>query len=591
MKTFFRTVFASMVGCLFSFIVIFIIMIFVISGIISSAKKDTKIKPEENSVLSITLDHPIYERSSQNPLKDIDFMSLKPSKRLGLNEIIKAIENAAEDKNIKGILLEPTIIDAGFPTIEEIRTALEKFKESGKFIYAYSEMYSQKAYYLATVADSIFINPQGMLDFRGLAAHLAFFKGTFDKFDIEAQIIRHGVFKSAAEPFMLDKMSDENRVQYLSFLGFVWNDILSKISESRGITAETLNKYADTVAVRNPNDAVKLKFVDQSIYKDELLGKIKLATKSSKDINKLPSVSLHKYAKSQETKTTSKAKDRIAVVYAVGKIYSGEGDDEQIGSERVSKALRDARLDDRIKSVVFRINSPGGSVVASEVIWREVKLLTEKKPVIVSMGDVAASGGYYIAAPATKILAQPNTITGSIGVIGVLFNLGDFFKNNFGVTFDVAKTNKHADMLTFTRALTPFEHKIIQEWVEEIYDSFITKVADGRGMTKEQVDSIGQGRIWSGKEAVKLGLVDQLGGINDAIALAAKLAEIEDYRIVELPEQKYFIEVLFENFADDQLSSFFKNYLTKKYPYLKTIENIDTKEPFLTRMPFDIVVE
>lgn len=590
MKTFFKTVFATMLGCTFSFILLIVLILIFVFGSAIFSSSDQKVTLTEKTILHITLDHPVMERSTKNPLKELDFMSMKANKPLGLNEIIAAINAAAEDPKISAIFIEPAAFNIGFASLEEIRTALLSFKKSGKPIIAYGEIFTQKSYYLASVADKIYLNPQGIFDFRGMAAELYFLKGTLDMLDVDAQIIRHGKYKSAVEPFTLDKMSDANREQYLAFLNSEWQYYLETLSAARNIEIPLLQAYADSLSVRNPQDALNLNFVDGLVYKDSVLNVLKTASGQTVNIDALESISLYKYAKSVASQSKKFHDNKIAVIYAVGEIGGGEGDDETIGSEKISRTIRIARLDENVKAIVIRVNSPGGSALASEVIWREVQLASQAKPVVVSMGDVAASGGYYIACAATKIVAQPNTITGSIGVFGVIFNMGDFFKNKLGVTFDVVKTNEYADMPTVTRPLTDFERSVVQQSVEEIYDTFLQRVADGRNMTAAQVDSIAQGRIWSGTDAVRLGLVDQTGGLLDAIELAAQLAGLDEYQIMELPIQKEFLEELLNDMMGNKLSTWIAQRFIKAYPFLRSLEPVRNQDPFMTRLPYDIVI-
>ena len=580
-----------MLGCLFSFIVFSLIVVFVIVGIITASVKDSDINLQQNSILYLTLDHPILERGTNNPFREADLFSMSPSKAIGLNEIIAAIDAAAEEEKISAIFIEPSLMqNAGMATIEEIRDALIRFKKSGKPIIAYSEVYTQKSYYLASVADKIYINPKGMFDFRGFASELYFLKGTLSKLEIEAQIIRHGKYKSAVEPFTNEQMSDENREQYTELLTSMWNAYLKNIADARGIDIATLNTIADSAFIRNAEDAVNYGFVDEMMYKDQVLEILKVQSGSESDIDKLESVTLHQYAKSITQQSTTFDKNKIAVIYANGEIGSGKGDDFVIGSETTSQAIRNARLDEDVKAIVLRVNSPGGSALASEVIWREVKLTAEVKPVVVSMGDLAASGGYYIACPATKIVAQPSTITGSIGVFGVIFNMGEFFKNKLGVTFDVVKTNEYADMMTMTRPLTQTELALIQFGVEEIYDTFIQRVAEGRNLSIEDVEQIAQGRVWSGLDAKEIGLVDEIGNLGDAINIAAELAGLESYMIVEMPKQKEFLEEIFSDMLGNNLMAFFTQSFYKAYPFLRSIEPVQSHDAFQTRLEFDLVI-
>lgn len=588
MKQFFKTVFASFIGTLLAS-VIFIILIFGIIGAIvaiSGAEKEVEVK--ENSILVVKFEGPITERSSKNPFQNLGAMFSK-EQAIGLDDILNNIEKAKEDENIKGIYMEITSVPAGIAMVEEIRNKLKEFKNTGKFIIAYSEYYSQAAYYLASIADKIYLNPQGAIDFKGLSAELMFFKNALAKLEVEPQIIRHGKFKSAIEPFILDKMSDENREQTMTYIGSIWNHMVDGISKSRNISAEELNKIADEMLLQKAEDAVKYKFADKLAYKDEILEILKEKTEA-KAVDKINSVSIADYTNAKEAKKKEFTKDKIAVIYAVGEIESGEGDDEKIGSERISKAIREARLDEKVKAIVLRVNSPGGSALASEVMWREVVLAKQAKPVIVSMGNVAASGGYYISCAADTIVAEPNTITGSIGVFGVLFNAQGFMNNKLGVTFDTVKTNTHADIGSIYRPLTASERDIIQKSVEHVYDVFITRVADGRKLTKEQVDEIGQGRVWSGVDAKRIGLVDVLGGIETAIEIAAQKAGLENYKIVSLPKQKDPFEELFSKGTSGVEEAMVKHFLGENAKYYMTLDRLKSYSGIQARMPYEIEI-
>jgi len=588
MKDFFKFVFASMIGFILSFFVVFLLLIALVTAIVSSAGDDTKVSIASNSVLHVSLDYPIKERTDNNPLAELDFFGLESTKMLGLNEILANIESAKTDDRIKGIYLDVSSISSGMATIEEVRTALIKFKESGKFIIAYGEVYSQSAYYLASVADKIYLNPEGMIDFRGLSSEIMFFKGMLEKLDIEAQIIKVGTYKSAVEPFILDKMSEPNKQQVNSFLGSMYEHFLSEISKSRKVSKENLFSIADDAKIRAPKDALSYKMVDGLKYKDEVLDELKKLTKT--DLKKdIKSVSLEDYTPKDE-KDVESSKNRIAVIYANGEIMGGEGDDEIIGSERISRAIRKARTDDKVKAIVLRINSPGGSALASDVIWRETVLAKKVKPVIVSMGDVAASGGYYIACAADSIFAQPNTITGSIGVFGIIPNMQKFFNNKLGITFDGVKTGKFADLGSINRPLTEGERMIIQLEINKVYDTFTKKVADGRKKEQTYINSIGQGRVWSGTEALKIGLVDRLGSIDDAIASAAKKAKLKDYKIVDYPAQVDPFTALFDKSGDKVKAYFVKRELGDNVVYYEQMKSALNLSGVQARMPYTIQI-
>ena len=588
MKEFFKFVFASMIGVILSFFALFILLIIFITAMVASAGSDGKVVVAANSVMHISLDYPISERANKNPFAELSFMGFDGKKTLGLKEILAGIETSKTDDNIKGIYLDASSISAGFATIEEIRNALIDFKKSGKFIIAYSEVYSQGAYYLATAADKIYLNPEGMIDFRGLSSESMFFKGTLEKLGIEAQIIKVGTYKSAVEPLILDKMSEPNRRQVTSFLGSMYDHFLTKISESRKVPKTTLFSIADSAKVREPKDAVVFKMVDGLLYKDQVLDLLKSRTgvDKKKDVK---SVSIEEYA-SKGDKDGSSSSNRIAVIYANGEIISGEGNDETMGSERISRAIRKARTDDKVKAVVLRVNSPGGSALASDVMWREVVLTKKVKPIIVSMGDVAASGGYYIACAADSIFAEPTTITGSIGVFGVIPNMKRFFNEKLGITFDGVKTGRYADLGTVSRPLTEDEKMIFQHEVNKVYNTFTKKVADGRNRSQAYIDSIGQGRVWSGTEALRNGLVDRLGDIDDAIASAAKKAKLKDYKIVSYPTQVDPIKSLFDNSADKVRLYFVKKELGDNFTYYEQVKSALGVSGVQARMPNNIIV-
>ena len=573
--------FASMIGGILSLVVLFFLFFIIIMGIVASTADNDKVDVKENSILRITLSENISERSSDNPFEDFDFMSFENNSSVGLKEIIATIAKAKEDQNIKGIYLDVSFISGGLTTVEEIRNALIDFKKSNKFIYAYSEMYTQKAYYLASVADSIYLNPAGLLELKGFNAQYMFFKGALDKLEIEPQIIRVGSFKSAVEPYMQTQMSDSNRLQTNVFMGSIFNHMIANIADARKLNADTVKNIAVELKVRSAEDAVKHKLADALRYKDEVLTKLMSASNrnSLKDLN---FIDLKKYIKSAKP-AISTDKNKIAVIYANGEIVGGDGNENIIGSERISAAIRQARLDEQVKAVVLRVNSPGGSALASDVMWREIVLTKKVKPVIVSMGDVAASGGYYIACAADVIVAEPTTITGSIGVFGILFNAQKFFNNKLGITFDQVKTGKYADLGDYTRALTESERFIIQNEVNRIYEDFTMKVALGRNMPIEKVKSIAEGRVWSGIDAKRIGLIDQFGNTDTAIAIAAKKANLSSFRIISLPEIEDPFKKLMRNLSTEAKIYFMPEEYKALLPYAKTFDIINNNKGIQTR--------
>ena len=582
--------FASMTGSFILIVILFFIFMGMVLSVASLSKKEVVIVPA-NSVLQLKLNEEITDRSSSNPFNNFDFSSFNTTKSPGLNEILQNIKKAKTDDNIKGIFLDLGTIPSGIATIEEIRNALLDFKSSKKFIISYSEEYTQKAYYIASVSDKVYLYPEGALDFKGLNGEVMFFKGLLDKLDVDVQILRHGKFKSAVEPFVLDKMSEPNKEQTLKYISGIWNQMLEGISESRKMSVAQLNGIADSFKIQKAQDAVTYKLVDKLMYKDELLAELRNLLGIGKK-EKINSISLQKYTSvPDKTKKIHKTKDKIAVIYALGEIVSGKGDDETIGSDRISEAIRKARLDSAVKAIVLRVNSPGGSALASDVIWREVDLSKKTKPVVVSMGDVAASGGYYIACAATRIVADPTTLTGSIGVFGLIPNLKGLYNNKLGVSFDNVKTNNYADIGSTYRPLTKSEENIYQTSVENIYETFITHVAEGRGMTKEKVDSIGQGRVWNGVDAIKMGLIDEFGGLEKSIEIAAKLAKIEEYKIQSLPAQKDpFTQIMEELSGESTDQTILKNKLGELFEFYNYIQYVKNAKGVQARIPYTIKI-
>jgi len=576
MREFFKYVFASMVGFIIASVIIGIVFLIIIFGLIGAAESEKSVDVESNSILKIKLDNSISERTPNNPLSGLSFLGIEGEKTIGLNDILANIKKAKTDSNIKGIFLDESSISAGEATVEEIRNSLIDFKKSGKFIVAYSEIYTQSFYYLASVADKVYINPKGIFIFRGFSSKVTFLKGALDKLGIEAQIIKVGTYKSAVEPFFLTKMSPASKLQVTSYLGALYNHFLTGISKSRNINKDSLTYYADNLKIKFPEDALKYKLVDGLKYKDEiLLGLKELAGVDKKD--DLKTVDLADYTNSTpagDDDTKKSSKNHIAIVYASGEIAGGEGDDNTIGSENISKALRKVRLDDKVKAVVLRVNSPGGSSLASDVIWREVMLTKKVKPIIVSMGDLAASGGYYIACAADSIYAEPNTITGSIGIFAILPNMEKFFNDKLGVTFDGVKTSKYADLGDVSRPLTPEEKAILQAEVDRGYDEFTKAVAEGRHKTQEEINKIGQGRVWTGQQAIAIGLVDKLGNIDDAIKSAANKAKIKNYKLVSYPEQKSIFNKFGLGVNAQIKAHFIESELGENFKYYQQLKSV-----------------
>ncbi len=591
MKIFWKAFFAS----LLAIVVASFLLLFVLIGMISAITsfKDQTVTLKDQTLLLIKLDNRIVERKSNNPFEDLEFPGLKSASTTGLNQVLSCIEKAKTDDRIKGIFLELSEIRSGYATVEEIRNALLDFKTTGKFIYTYADMISQKAYYLATVSDSLILNPMGMFDFRGLNAEHTFYKKALDKFGIEMQVVRgkNNKFKSAVEPFLFDKMSDANREQTSVYLNSIWNHVLKGISERRNIPVDSLNSYADQVMTFQKADkALEYRFFDNLKYKDQVLADFRKLTGLGEN-DEIPVVSVSEYDKvPKQIDPAGLPQNRIAIVYAEGDIDTGVDGPYQIDSKEISKAIREARTDTAIKAIVLRVNSPGGSAYGSEVIWREVILAQKTKPVIVSMGDYAASGGYYIACGADAIMANPTTITGSIGVFGTIPNLSGLLTDKIGVTFDNVSTNEHSDMPSITRKMTPFETNLMQHYVESTYETFIAHVAEGRKKSASSVDSIGQGRVWSGENGKSIGLVDEFGGLNEAVKLAALRAGIDRYRIKELPKQKDTFEELMKSFSAKVQNGVFQSKLGDSYILWENLSREARANGIYARMPYSLEI-
>lgn len=588
MKTFFKYLFASILGVFISFLLIFLFFLGIFGAMVSS--KDKPVVLKENTIFHLTLDKQIIDRASDNPFDGFSPFAMTPGGKTGLNDILENINKAGKDENIKGIFLDLTFLQAGMATIGEIREALLKFKETGKFIVSYSDTYSQGTYYLATAADKIYLTPTGLMELVGLRSEMIFLKGSLEKLGLEPQIIRHGKFKSAIEPLILEKMSEESRLQVMTYLTSMWDHILLGISEQRNIPVEKLNEMATNLTIRNAEAALNNGLIDGIKYRDEITTELKELTgiEESKDLNVVRLAAYKKVPVKKDFKGI--ARDKIAVVYATGNIIMGEGGNEIIGSNSTARAIRQARKDSTVKAIVFRVNSGGGSALASEVIWREAVLASKEKPFIASMGDVAASGGYYVLAAADTIVASPNTITGSIGVFGLYINTKKFMNEKLGVTIDVAKTNPSADMGSPFRSLTATERAVAQGMVEEIYTDFVNKVSEGRGMSFEAVDNVGQGRVWSGTNAMEIGLIDVYGGLEKAIEIAAEKAGVENYRILNLPKEKDPFEELVKSLTGETRARILRSTLGASARYYEILEKTLQYQGIQARIPYEIEV-
>jgi protease-4 len=533
MKEFLKYTLATITGIIIASFLFFIIMLGTLGALMSAGNKPVSIT--DNSILVLKAGLTIPDRGNGNPLSGFDVVNMTITPTPGLNEILKNIKKATEDSKIKGILIENSMMNSGWATTEEIRNALIKFRESGKFVISYSDyVLTQECYYLSTAADKIFISPSSMVDFKGLSSEVMFYKDALDKLGVDVQVIRHGKFKGAVEPFMLDHLSDENKSQITEYAGSIWNHVVSQISKSRNIPELELNKMADNLEGTIASGALKSGLVDGLIYRDKLIDTLKLLTgiAETRDLNM---VTMTKYTKVPDSRKSAFSKTKISVIYAEGNIVMGKGNESNIGGNHYADVIRKERKDSSVKAIVLRVNSPGGNAIASDIMWRELKLAAEVKPVIISMGNYAASGGYYISAPGTKIYANPTTISGSIGVFGLIPNAGKLMEQKLGLKTEVVKTNANSDFPALYRPLSPYEKDMMQLSIEQVYSDFVSKVAEGRNMNREAVDSIGQGRVWSGVNANKIGLVDEIGGLEDAIKGAAELAGLTSYSLKELP--------------------------------------------------------
>jgi protease-4 len=589
MRSFFKYTFASIIGTIISLLLVFFILMGIVGSIASLAEKEA-VSVKDNTVLKIQLNKPIKEREPKDPFAEFNFGESGDQGIVGLDKILKTLKKAKDDEKIKGIYLNISGVSGGLAALEEVRIALLDFKSSGKFIYSYSETYSQASYYLASVSDKVFINPVGSLTFEGLRSEVTFFKNALDKLDVEVQIIRgrDNKYKSAVEPFMYSEMSPANKEQMSVLLNSIWDHMLTGIAKERNLSVAELQTYADKLVSSDLKEAKAKGLVDDLIYQDQFEDMLKeeLGIEKAKKINYL---SLGKYA-STITRMPNKTKEKVAVIYAVGAIQSGEGNDETIGSDRIAAAIKKARLDSNIKAIVLRVNSPGGSALASEVMLREVILAKEVKPVIVSMGDLAASGGYYISCMADAIVAQENTITGSIGVYGMVPNTQGLMNNKLGVTFDGVQTAENAGSMTITRPMNAYQKEVVQRGVIEIYDTFLAHVAKGRNMTVAQVDSIAQGRVWTGTDALEIGLVDKIGTLDDAIALAVEKAGLEEYKRVNYPKMKDPFEEMMKAFGDQASAKVLEKELGNTYKYYQQLKEVQNMSGYQARLPYFISI-
>lgn len=581
--SFLKSFFASCLGTVVALGVLILVGILILSLVAS----EKEVVITDNSVLHLRLESPITEQEVEDPLSEL--FPGAGNQSIGLIQLKQAIETAKTDNKIKGIYLNINYLQAGISTVDEIRESLLDFRSSGKWIVAYSDVYTEGAYYLASAADKVYLNPEGQIEFNGLATEVIFFKRMFDKLEIKPQVFRVGDFKSAVEPFLRDNLSDENKLQLNSMLNSIYGEMLNKISESRKISKANLKEISDDMMVQNAKQALKYGLVDSLYYDDQLKDELRERLKIDKDKD----ISFVKYSKYRKSvKAYKSSKNEVAVIVADGTILPGEADQGIVGSATICEEIRKARTNDKVKAIVLRINSPGGAFQAGDQMWREVVLATQEKPVIASMSDYAASGGYYLAMACDTIVAQPTTITGSIGVFSVLFDLSQFMGNKLGITSEEVKTGKIGELITVTRSLTEVEKDIWQKQTNEIYEIFTAKAASGRHMSQEDIKKIASGRVWTGSQAKDNGLVDVLGGLDDAIKLAAQKGGVaSDYKLRYYPKQKNFLEKLMGDFEQNNKAKTLQTELGEYYPWYQRWQKVKQYQGVQARMPFEFEIK
>lgn len=583
---FLRNLLAAILGTLIAFGIIFFMFVFFISLV----NTEETVTVKKNSVLELQMKYAITDYTGN---KEGDPFDVLFEKAQGLDEILHAIKVAKEDNDIKGISINNNYISAGISSTQAIRNALADFKESGKFIYAFGDFYMQKDYYLASVADSIFLNPVGAMDFKGLAAEILFFKDLQDKTGVKMEVVRHGKYKSAVEPFLSNEMSEENRTQISELIGSIWNTIVAEIAMDRSISEEDLNVIADTLGGRKPEYAKASGLLDDVIYYDEYAKRLKQAVGIGED-DKLNVISLEDYTRVSRKKKLLSGKDKIAIIYAQGEIFYGEGGPNYIGQGIINKAIIKARDDKSVKAIVLRVNSPGGSALTSDIIWRQLEIAKKEKPLVVSMGDVAASGGYYISAGADKIYAEPTTITGSIGVFGAIPNINELAAN-IGINAEQVGTNKNSVDYSLFEPMSDEFREFVKEGIESTYQTFLGKVSEGRNISIARADSLAQGRVWSGAQARELGLVDELGGLEDAIEAAALLANVDSYSVRKYPKYKSSFERFMEDFGGTSILNkeeiIRREIGTEIYGLYKEVKSVMEQKGFQARLPFTLTIK
>lgn len=592
MKGFLKYLIGTVVGCLVAILAGVLIASSILGGAVdglTGSKKPTVVEP--NTTLVISFDQPLADRETEPGLGSISPANFAGNggKPMGLNLLLRNIAKAKADDNIRGILLRPDRYTGGAAFTEEIRAALADFRQSGKFVHSYADIYTHNSYYLATAGDKIYIAPEGVMQWSGLAGRSVFFRRTLQKLGVEPQVVRHGKFKSAVEPYLLDKMSPENREQTATYINGIWGNMVAAAAQARGIDAADLQRFADNLEVFLPQEAADRRMVDAVWYYDQVAAEIKTLTDTAAegDFRAVDYASYQTVPDPADSELIV-GQPKIAVVYASGEIGSGKGSATEIGVENVSKALAEARDDDEVKAIVLRVNSPGGSAITSELILREAKLAQAKKPLVVSMGEYAASGGYYISCAADTIVANPSTLTGSIGVFGLSYNIEKLLDKHLGVSVDVVGSAAHADVGTMARPMDDMERARMQRMVESVYGTFVGHVGQARGMAFDQVDAIGQGRVWSGLDAKRINLVDVHGGLTDAVRIAAQMAGADGYRVTELPKAKSTVEQVMEAFG---MKAKARPDLGVLEPYAAHVERALRNTGVQARMEYDIMIE
>jgi protease IV len=588
MKSFLKYTLATITGLIIFSFTFFVILLASLSTMMITGEKPASIS--ENSILVLKAGTTIPDQGSTNPYAGFDIINMTITPNPGLNEILQNIRKASSDNKIKGILIENGIMTSGWATTEELREALEKFRAGGKFVISYSDyVLLQEGYYLSTAADKIYVNPSSTIDFKGLSGEVMFYKKALEKLGVEVQVTRHGKFKGAVEPYILDQLSKENKEQIQSYIGSIWSHVVENISKARGIPPEKINKLADNLVGYVASGAYENGLVDGLIYRDALIDTLKILSGLTTD-DKIAMIPMHKYTKVPDPNKMVSAKNKIAVIYASGTIVMGKGNENNIGGDAYGELIRKERKDTSVKAIVLRVNSPGGNAIASDIMWRELELASKVKPVVVSMGNYAASGGYYISAPGTKIFASPTTITGSIGVFGLIPNAGKLLNQKLGISTETVNTNQNSDFPSVYRPMEIYEKQVMQLSIEKVYSDFVSKVSSGRKMQVASVDSIGQGRVWSGADAIRLGLVDETGGLRASVEEAAKLAGIETYSLRELPVVEDPFTRILSQLSGEIRMRILKNELGEYKKFFDEIQEIKNLSGIQARLPYFLEV-